>query len=358
MARSISERVIILCLSVPGTLASQQPVDHLTSVSCGGCVVTLSPTVTLGQPQGPGLLISDNNQVVRDSRGRYYVYGSGPTFWVFSPNGTFLTTIGRDGEGPGEFRDVSGVVIARGDSVTVFDAILRRMTVYSPTYQQLRTRSLDYRAGIRSLAIGSQMVVNTMVRTPDRVGYPLQLLDRDGLILRSFGSETGEYRADLRDLLELRQISWDGTAVWSGWVNQYVIERWGLDGRLLRTLRRDVEWFPTWWQPLGDLETPPVPVTAGLQVQGDTLWVLINIPAPTWKSAIRPSGRAFRIADPHDYQHTMVEAIDLRRAQVLVSTRIPMTLSGFAGPGQVFGAGTDPAGNPTVRVWNVEITRR
>jgi len=51
---------------------------------------------------------------------------------VLRPDGTLLDTLGRPGQGPGEFQDPATVEVARGDSVYVFDQDLNRLTVFAP----------------------------------------------------------------------------------------------------------------------------------------------------------------------------------------------------------------------------------
>ena len=68
-----------------------------------------------------------------DSEGRVYVtddYAGGVV--VLSPDLTYVRTLGRSGDGPGEFRHVSTVQILPGDSVFVFDRNLSRITAFGP----------------------------------------------------------------------------------------------------------------------------------------------------------------------------------------------------------------------------------
>lgn len=51
---------------------------------------------------------------------------------VLRSDGSLLDTLGRQGQGPGEFQDPTIVDVARGDSVYVFDNQLNRLVVFSP----------------------------------------------------------------------------------------------------------------------------------------------------------------------------------------------------------------------------------
>lgn len=51
---------------------------------------------------------------------------------VLRPDGTLLDTLGGPGEGPGEFRQVAHVQVARGDSLYTYDFRQARLTVFEP----------------------------------------------------------------------------------------------------------------------------------------------------------------------------------------------------------------------------------
>lgn len=58
---------------------------------------------------------------------------------VFAPDGSFLWSQGRDGDGPGEYRRVGDLVALTGDSALVYDAGARRVTVVDPDGALART---------------------------------------------------------------------------------------------------------------------------------------------------------------------------------------------------------------------------
>jgi|GEM_PF-2385374 len=51
--------------------------------------------------------------------------------FMFSPRGNLVRTIGRKGEGPGEFERIWGIQIGRKDSLFVYDQQLYRITVFA-----------------------------------------------------------------------------------------------------------------------------------------------------------------------------------------------------------------------------------
>ena len=75
----------------------------------------------LGDEDGPGALIASPSSVAIDSRGRYYVLAglvSREPIKVFNPDGSFLTALGRVGEGPGEYQMPAVVLISGGTPST------------------------------------------------------------------------------------------------------------------------------------------------------------------------------------------------------------------------------------------------
>jgi len=69
-------------------------------------------------------------EVGADAAGNFYVLdGSGPRVAVFDAKGKFLRSLGKKGEGPGEFKMPGRIAVAPDGRVAVFDMALNRITV-------------------------------------------------------------------------------------------------------------------------------------------------------------------------------------------------------------------------------------
>lgn len=94
--------------------------------------VTLKPLFRLGDT--PALLFGVVRAAFFDRQGRLWVAdGQAAALYVFGPDGALLQQIGQQGEGPGEFQAIGGMVRGVNDSVYVWDWRLQRLSVFTPT---------------------------------------------------------------------------------------------------------------------------------------------------------------------------------------------------------------------------------
>jgi hypothetical protein len=351
--------LLLVALVVSAAQALGQAVEvHLSDPTCDDCGAGLTEVVRLGATAGPGMLQTEAIVVAVDSRGRYYVSDDErPAVNVFDSLGGHVAEIGRRGEGPGEFSAISAIAVGPHDSLYVYDPALGRMSVFTPELELARTEMTGIRASFDNALIEAGWVVNAHVPTPEAVGYPLHLIEPSGSLARSFGSRSGIYRPDTVYGVRRGVAAAGADAVWSAWLNQYVIERWRVDGTLELALVRKPDWFEPYWETNTHADNPPVPYLRALAQDGDLLWVLVRVAREDWRSAltnVSPDGRSFEIADRSAYEDTILEVIDLGRGEVLWSQRFNEPLYGFVGPRLVYGPVLDAIGNPFASVWRVE----
>lgn len=87
----------------------------------------------------PGELVNPSSLAL-DEAGNLYVVDRQPTvIKVFAPDGRFLRTIGREGQGPGEF--VIGFLAARGSHIAVQDPRAARLSLFDTSGTFIRSWS-------------------------------------------------------------------------------------------------------------------------------------------------------------------------------------------------------------------------
>jgi len=95
--------------------------------------LTTEPVAELGGGASPEVPLHRVSDVRPLGGGRMAVgTASPPRALVFREDGTLHATLGGEGDGPGEFRDVASVVALGGDSLAVWDQDRRRMSVFGP----------------------------------------------------------------------------------------------------------------------------------------------------------------------------------------------------------------------------------
>lgn len=107
------------------------------------------PLVEIGAIEGDDAYQFEQVQSARRLRDGRIVVANGGSQEIrfFDATGRHLLTVGREGEGPGEFRGLGPVEVLPGDSVAAYDWSLRRVSVYAPNGTFARSFPLDFTAG-------------------------------------------------------------------------------------------------------------------------------------------------------------------------------------------------------------------
>ncbi|MEW5899978.1 MAG: 6-bladed beta-propeller [Acidobacteriota bacterium] len=88
-------------------------------------------------------LFSQIGEIAVDDEERIYV-SDWKESWikVFDKSGTFLMIIGKKGQGPGEFEQISGIQITPQNELVGLDSRSRRLSFFSPNGQLIQSRSI------------------------------------------------------------------------------------------------------------------------------------------------------------------------------------------------------------------------
>ena len=228
-----------ILLSILPAFATGQPreVAIAGNVACTGCELRITEIHTLTAPEEDGAF-SFGAQVARDRRGRIFAVAQpAHRILVFDSAGRFVRRVGRQGSGPGEYLGIMRIVSGPGDSLWVVDGADRRVTILTPALEYARsfvapTDLID----ITPRPDGSA-VIAASVSTPEASGYPFHLLDRQGRIIKSFGTVVdNQLVAECTCGKQSARLAARSDHLLATTNNRYDIERWTVEGS------RDVTW--------------------------------------------------------------------------------------------------------------------
>jgi hypothetical protein len=362
-------------VAIPQSVASVQVRAERISLAerpCTTCRVTLTTPVTL-QGTGSGTDLGSIQALARLADGRYALvsHADAAVIAVFAADGRFLRTVGRRGTGPGEFSYLTHLA-THGSTLFAFDARQRRVTALDAQFAVARSAPFPGEIYWGTLPLNdSLLVLNTLVRTRELVGFLAHTVDWNGGIVKSFASTDAGFRFDLDRSVYFRSFarSADG-GIWIAPSTSYSLELWTPAGSLRRVLVRNANWFRDHLGTDGGLPTPDHPPAPRLlAVRTDAqgrIWTLTRIAATGWREALRATvqrnGRTtHEIVDWDRAFDSIVEVISPDDAAVLSSTRFSEPLSHFVGEDGVVMITADRDGFTTVQSWQLRFndsTRR
>ncbi len=304
----------------------------------------MDTVVSFGDIDGPGEIAWEFH-VTSDARGRYWVVTRLAPYQaaVFSPAGRYLQSVGAKGGGPGEFNRIARIAPFPG-GMLLTDDVQRRGTLYDLDFRLLRSRPAPGYPDAQLLDAGGAGLMSAVIKTPDRIGYSVHVVDTGGVIVRSLFLNRLPYREDMAALFKRNLASAsDAARFWVSHRREYAFALCRYAEFSCTTYLRPVTWFP---RPTAAeigkrniaLEKPPPAELQGVS-QDDPrfVWTLSWVPDVRWKAAVVPTGiDSYRIIDLNRYFDSIVERIDLITHRVVASYRVDPVLWSFLSPGQAW----------------------
>lgn len=307
---------LVAHLAVVLPITAQTAIQLSERPSCSTCAPDLRPIVTLGSsddPGGFGPLV----QIAINSRNEYVVSSS--TFvgelFLYGADGTFQRSVGRRGEGPGEFNRAQFVAFDSRDSLHTVDMGGARYSVFRPDLTFARGVQLQARTlGFELLPSGSLFVVAP--NSSGEIAHALQAFSPDGSALHSFDpidpKATGQAAIG-------RSIALDHEGRrWSISTAKYQLNEWDANGRLVRQFQGRRDWIPDSLPMRLDLsrEKPPGQI-GGLEVdEQGRIWVFAIVADANWRP-VEPGAQP----DMTRLYDTLIEVIDPATGTLLVRGR-------------------------------------
>jgi len=133
-------------LSAPQKVETKDGVRIIHNVQPGKWGTTskvrLDPVRIIGDSDtdDENLAFNMPNDLAEDSRGNIYIAdSSNARIQKFTKEGTFVASLGRKGQGPGEFNSIRSLAVDADDRLFAFDASQRRLTILTTEGKEVRT---------------------------------------------------------------------------------------------------------------------------------------------------------------------------------------------------------------------------
>ena len=370
----------VLCTigAVPGSgQAPTMPIRY--EPACRTCTISLTKVATLGSTSESASPFYSPS-LARDSRGRFFAVNERrDVILVYGEDGRLLRTVGRLGQGPGEFAPpgISSLAIGRNDTLFVLDRG-RYLSVFSPALTFVRRERMPGAVSGAVILADGQVVLNTRLGRPDTAGYPFHLVDSKGTVVRSLGEESALLPNQVEPTPEPLVVDPDGRAIWAGSFN-YRLQEWPLSGERGAWLEvMDVPWLRKVPPPAPRLRrqrsSPQTPNSLrgtinAMNARADSLRATPGaIDAPPAAMRIIGVDRSGLVWVHGSYPNpsgagtvSVLEVIDPRRRQLLASRSVPMPqnrwLRMLPNQGLAYSTEEDSDGFIRVHVWRLELQR-
>jgi hypothetical protein len=220
--------------------------------------VDAQPRLEIGS-EAPQYQFAGVQGAVRLSDGRVVVGDAGSSeVRLYDPQGRFISAAGRAGGGPQEFRRMGKLVRGTGDSVVVFDAATRRLSLLGPSGSFERTvtpAAATLGAVLAGVLENGSYVFGVPVPLPPREGLSRDSLvyllvsadgaNADTLVVAPGGEQF--QRVDGSSVSRMTNpfgpmpaASASGDQIFVGATDRYEIRQFRPDGRATRVVRREL----------------------------------------------------------------------------------------------------------------------
>lgn len=346
---------LIGCANGYGKAYAQRSLTIADETKCARCELRLERVVSIGSESDPELLVTEASVLHLGSR--YFVTGMLPSnkILVFDSTGSYVQTIGRTGEGPGEFRSISHLVAMPGDSFAAFDDALGRASVWSISGKYHRS----FRTGLRPIDIArvgnGDWILAATSGAADRIGYPIHHLSDSGVLQPPIGPEVRVVPS--RPSASQRMIGSSPTGVWISRPDRYELEHWDLTGKRTVMLDREAMWFPD-REVEGAVDffkvRPVHPWFTDIHVDAsERVWTIVRVHDSAWRPA---SDQPPHFPGWDRIFDTIVEVIDPSSGVLLGSARLSGYPHSFTNDGLVVTHRETELGLMILDVWRPILT--
>ncbi|MBM3310390.1 MAG: hypothetical protein FJY80_02665 [Candidatus Aminicenantes bacterium] len=191
------------------------------------------------EEKDPNLAFNAPYDVAVDSAGRIYVLDTGNNrIQKLGPDGAFLQTIGRPGQGPGDLQGPFSLDIDEQDLLYVAEARNLRLQILDPAGKLLRQVKFETFGIFRVRRLPSGLIVRggglnlrALREKPKKLPALLDLIDLDGKVKKSFGEAMDYKDALVNSTANNYELDADGQGnIYISFWHQNRVDKYALDG--------------------------------------------------------------------------------------------------------------------------------
>ncbi|MCG8461144.1 MAG: 6-bladed beta-propeller [Holophagales bacterium] len=248
-----------------GKEVARDGVTHVMNPAAAAKTETLElePVWRVGGEDDEDVLFGVITDVILGPKGNFYLLDSQLNeIQVYSPKGEHLRTIGREGEGPGEFRFAFNLILLPDGNIGVLQAFPGKIVVLTPEGEPAglfpipETGDAGFKGLISAQNAGEQLAVIYTLTVPGQAGFSqnnvLALVDGEGKKeTRIFSQESKMSNADAvfaESEWDTFRNRWaaapDGRLFAATEYGAYSIHMWDSEGELVRVIHRESEEHP------------------------------------------------------------------------------------------------------------------
>lgn len=312
--------------------ASAQPVQVSDRVVCPDCSIESSVVSTLRPDWSVASFLQvPHPAVAKLTSGGFAAapMAGGGRVGLFDEVGAFVRSIGREGQGPGEFYGPRMKMGLRPGAAGELHATQRDRwyIISNVSAEDVRVASttMDVRAD-DMVPLGDDLLVQAVIFEPGGTTAPIQAVNRSGTAYRGVGVTRGRpiSRGSEFDRYRVLAPTADGAAVWSGYLTRFEVSRFTPAGEEQVRIVRNATWFQPYDETLmGELfVVPQRPRIQSIAESSDgLLWIAVSRGDRNHEPVrIAGSGSEATVAADYDMNtllDTVVEVIDVERGVVV-----------------------------------------
>ena len=305
---------------------SHAPLPRQVSAECSAnCTIELRRVAKLTDSGHPDILPEIGIRVVPYGDGYLTRSRDGRRLVAFNASGRIATVF--DGPADRPFRLITNVLSRPDGTVQVYDFLSKSLTTLDRDLKIQGVQAFPFAPAV--LVDDSRGYVHAQqIATPDLAGQPIHLLGSDGAIVRSFGNESGKYRADMSLSYDRVLAMSSDRMLWIAPPGAYRLEKWNpATGRKVS----EITVRSTWFKESVRLASPgerPVPLIDALWEHGGYLWVLFRDADSNWRKPEVLKEHELHWREFDSTYDSILEAVSIKSGLVVASRRFDRPLQG------------------------------